>query len=266
MMSFSAFAQNFQGIAVYESKTTFNFDEGETQTTGDQLPPEIDAQLQEQLKKAFEKTYTLKFDKNASLYKEEEKLEKPSNGNIQVMVNFSGGGTQYRNLKDKTEITEAEFFGKEFLVTDSLPKLEWKLGSETKKIGNYTCYKATAVLKRETVSEDKAISLTDTAQKETTITAWYTPDIPVSHGPGDYCGLPGLILEVNDGHTVLLCSKITLNPKEKFELKAPKKGSKVTKAEYDRIVDEKTKEMMEMDGGPDTPGTTRTTRTIRIGG
>jgi GLPGLI family protein len=27
-------------------------------------------------------------------------------------------------------------------------------------------------------------------------------------------GLPGLILEINDGKTVILCSKIVLNPKK----------------------------------------------------
>jgi GLPGLI family protein len=51
--------------------------------------------------------------------------------------------------------------------------------------------------------------------KDVTITAWYTPEIPVNQGPENYWGLPGLILEINDGKTVILCSKIVLNPKEK---------------------------------------------------
>lgn len=265
-------AQDFQGIAVYESKTTFNLDEGKTEneTEGDQLPPEIEAQIQEQLKKAFEKTYILEFDKVASLYREEEKLEKPSGSgmNISISINSSEGGLLYKNLKEKRSVTETEFFGKEFLITDSLSKTKWNLSSsETKKIGNYTCYKATAIIKpTEEEKEDKAIVLTETAPKEITITAWYTPEIPVGHGPGNYWGLPGLILEVNDGHTALLCSKITLRPKEKLVIKAPKKGSKVTKAEYDKIVDEKTNEMMEMEEGPSEPGTQRTTRVLRIGG
>jgi GLPGLI family protein len=50
------------------------------------------------------------------------------------------------------------------------------------------------------------------------------PEIPVSQGPEGYWGLPGLILEVNDGKTVLLCSKVVLNPKVKAEIKAPSKG------------------------------------------
>ena len=53
--------------------------------------------------------------------------------------------------------------------------------------------------------------------KEITITAWYSPEIPVSQGPENYWGLPGLILEVNDGKTTILCSKVVLNLKDKVE-------------------------------------------------
>jgi GLPGLI family protein len=42
--------------------------------------------------------------------------------------------------------------------------------------------------------------------KDVTITAWYTPEIP-NQGPENYWGLPGLILEINDGKTVILCRK-----------------------------------------------------------
>lgn len=269
LVGFMLSAQDFQGIAVYESKTIFDFDNAETKTEGDKMSPEMETLLQEQLKKAMEKTYTLKFDKKASMYKEEEKLAAPSTSgiNMTVSVSFNGGGSLYKNLKEKIALTETEIYGKEFLVTENLEPLEWKLENETKKIGNYTCYKATVVFKpRERDDKDKAILLTSVPETDRTVTAWYTPEIPVSNGPQNYWGLPGLILEVNDGHTVLLCSKITLNPKEKFELTAPKKGSKVSREEFDKIMEKKTEEMMEMNSAPSAPGTTKTTRVIRIGG
>ena len=63
-------------------------------------------------------------------------------------------------------------------------------------------------------------------------------------------GLPGLILEVNDGKTVMLCTKIVMNSKEKVTIKPVGKGKQVTQKEYDEIVKKKTEEMMEMNSGP----------------
>ena len=59
-----AMAQEFYGMATYESKTTFNMAEN----TGGADMPELEAGLQEQLAKAFEKTFILYFDKVTSLY------------------------------------------------------------------------------------------------------------------------------------------------------------------------------------------------------
>jgi GLPGLI family protein len=195
-----------------------------------------------------------------------------------MMSMMGGGGTHYKNAKDKQFIVDKEFFGKEFLIKDSLPKYDWKLEGESKQIGNYTCFKATAVVK---VSEsdfrnfrfrnnnnakegDKKVeTVKDTAKakktnftddwempKENTITAWYCPEIPVNQGPENYWGLPGLILEVNDGKTVILCSKLVLNSKEKVEIKPASKGKVVTQKEYDETVKKKMEEMREMNSGP----------------
>ncbi len=79
--------------------------------------------------------------------------------------------------------------------------------------------------------------------KEITITAWYTPEVPINQGPEGYWGLPGLILEVNDGKTVVMCSKLVMNTKDKVEIKAPKNGKQVKQKEYDEIVAKKMEEM-----------------------
>lgn len=190
---------------------------------------------------------------------------------------MGGGGTQYKNVKDKQVIVDKEFFGKEFLIKDSLPVLQWKLEGETKKIGQYTCFKATAVrpasdsdfrnfrfrggkegdkkekeeaeVKKDTTSSKTNLMDQWEMPKEIVITAWYSPEIPVNQGPENYWGLPGLILEVNDGKTSILCSKIVLNSKDKVEIKAPTKGKQVTQKEYDEIVKNKMEEMREMYGG-----------------
>lgn len=279
--SLVAIAQsNFQGMAVYETKTSTS--EFKSRMEGNKnITPDMQKMIEERMKKMFEKTFILNFDKSASIYKEEEKLDAPNQGGGFKMMSsmMGGGGTYYKNVKEKTYSVDKEFMGKEFLVKDSLPKLDWKMESETRLIGGYNCFKATAVIaasksdfrnfrlkdekketekkddskKSEEKKEDKGTSTNflDGIElpKEITITAWYTPEIPVNQGPETYWGLPGLILEVNDGKTVILCSKVVLNSKEKVEIKAPKNGKVVTQKEYDETVTKKMEEMSQMNGG-----------------
>ena len=67
--------------------------------------------------------------------------------------------------------------------------------------------------------------------------------MPISQGPLEYWGLPGLILEVNVGNTTMLCSKIVMNPDEKLKIEAPQKGKEATKQEYKAIISGKMIEM-----------------------
>ena len=46
--------------------------------------------------------------------------------------------------------------------------------------------------------------------REITVTAWYTPQIPINQGPGEYWGLPGLILEINADKTTIFVLKSSL--------------------------------------------------------
>ena len=274
-------AQNFQGMAVYESKTSTS-DMTSNFRGNREITPEMQKQIEERMKAMFEKTFVLTFDKNASTYVEEEKIEAAGQqGGFRMMSSMmGGGGTHYKNVKEKIFTVDKEFAGKEFLVQDSLPKLDWKLSGETKQIGNYMCFKAPAVrpvsqsdfrnfrrkkedekkeevkqeetkteqTKTEEKKEDRNTNFMDQWEipKEIVVTAWYSPDIPINQGPENYWGLPGLILEVSDGKTVILCSKIVINPKEKKEIKAPKKGKLVTQSEYDKIVADKMEEWREM--------------------
>ena len=271
-------AQEFQGMAVYESKTSTS--DFKTRMEGNKdMTPDMQKMIEERMKKMFEKTFILNFNKSASIYKEEEKLDAPGQGGggMRIMSSMmGGGGTNYKNVKQKTYSVDKEFMGKEFLIKDSLPNYAWKMESETKLIGGYTCFKATAVRpvsqsdfrnfrskkeepKKEeakgeavkTEGEAKKTNFMDDFElpKEITITAWYSPEIPINQGPENYWGLPGLILEVNDGKTIILCSKIVLNSKEKAEIKEPTTGKVISQKEYDETVVKKMEEFRQMNQG-----------------
>ncbi|SEA50128.1 GLPGLI family protein [Bizionia paragorgiae] len=271
--------QDFQGVATYQSKTTIDLDKW----GGDKMSPERKKMIMERMKSMFEKTFMLTFNRTESIYKEDEKLAAPGagGGGFRGMMGSFTAGAQYKNVKEGQFLQDQEFFGKQFLINDELEKLEWKMTGETKQIGQYMCMKAVATKKVDDMDfsnmrrrdrnkdDDKkgkdssAVAKADEPKdmmdeieipEEIEVVAWYTMQIPVNQGPGEFWGLPGLILEVSSGRTTVLCSKIVLNPDEKTEIKKPSKGKVVTKQEYADIVKQKVEEMREMYGGRNRGG------------
>ena len=243
--------QEFQGQAIYETKSRLelgNF--GATMTDGQKK------QIEERLKNRLQKTYILNFNKETSFCKEEEKLDAISGATDSWGKNFSPGD-QFKNIKEKTVVQSQEFYGKKFLVKDNLPAFNWVMGTESKQVGNYMCFKATAMIAKSELAwydfswsdlrnTDDTETSSDNASTEEPmieVEAWYTPQIPVSHGPGEFWGLPGLILEVSTGNTTILCSKIVLNPQTKLTIAAPDKGKEINKADYRETIQTKMVEM-----------------------
>ncbi len=243
-------AQDFQGVATYKTHRKLNIKLDSTQ-----METEMHKRMMNMLKKQFEKTYILTFTKNSSLYKEGEQLEAPQPEGMQMMfVSTDGSDILYKNMKENRFASQNEVFGKKFLVKDSIKTLDWKLENDTKNIGNYTCYKAT--MKREIEVVESGISINgdkdldasadeESKLKEITITAWYTPQIPVNNGPEKYQGLPGLILEVNDGQQTIICSKVVLNPENKITIKEPEKGTVLTQKKFEAIINKRMQEEQE---------------------
>jgi len=247
------FAQDFQGKAYYFSKSSL-----ELGSWGSRMTDAQKQQVKERLKNRLQKTYILTFNREESVFNEEEKLDAISGATDSWGKAFAPG-EQYKNIKSNTFIQDQEFYGKTFLVKDSIQSIAWKISDETKTIGNYKCTKATAMIPTANLSwykfswgelrnKKKAEDEGDNEIPMTEVTAWYSPQIPVSSGPLEYQGLPGLILEVNDGETTMLCSKLIMNPKEKIKIEAPKKGKEISKMDYKVTITKKMTEMRDMRG------------------
>jgi len=254
MVTVTTFAQkDFQGKATYMSKTTMDMSR-----FGDQMSEQQKKQMMARFKNFLEKNYTLSFNKTASSFKEDVKLDAPGT-TARRWGNNNGQGSIYKNLKDREMIEDVEQFSKRFLVVEQMDQPKWEMGMETKKIGQYTCYKATMVKVDNKVDWGKMFSRRGNSKKKDStetvdkkedvkmlaVTAWYTPQIPVSSGPGTYFGLPGLILEINEGRTTMLCTEIVMNPAETIEIKKPTKGKEVNREEYNKIVKKKSEEIRE---------------------
>ena len=248
-------AQDFQGLAVYQSKT--NFDMSRFPAT---MAPDQKARIKARINANLEKVYELHFNATESEFKEQEKIEAPGQQGSSRGGWWGGGqGVNYKNLKEKQLAKEREITGKKFLIKDDLVPYNWQMTSESRMIGNYLAFKAIAAVTKENSPQvrwggrrNQENDSTENKEVETPevefITAWYTLDIPVSNGPADYWGLPGLILEVSQGDTTMLCTKIVMNPKDAVEIKSPTKGKVVTQSEFDDIFEEKMMEMRERYG------------------
>ncbi len=251
--------KDFQGKAYYQSKTTMEMNFGDRQ-----ISEERKKEFAERMKGLLEKSYTLAFNKSESMYKEDEKLATPGQGGGRggrfASILGAANGAQYKNIKDSLFLQENELLGKNFLVNDKLTALDWKMSGETKQIGQYTAFKATAMKEASAAgfaprgpggprggNNDRASNNDDKPEepKMVEVTAWYTMQIPVNQGPDKFWGLPGLILEVHEGNTSILCTKIEINSDNSETIKRPSKGKKVTQEEYNKITKEKMEEMSE---------------------
>jgi len=213
--------------------------------------------MEKMLKQNTEKNYILEFNSTESMYKEQEKLEiDEGRGGYNWMAQYVGDniGKLYKNVNDKVTVNETEFMGRFFLLTDSISDQKWKMTGESKTIGKYTCYKATyekevkeKVFSFGSWNNDNSTSAPSTSKtRKVEVTAWFAPEIPIATGPSWYGGLPGLILEISDDNTTVLCTKIVMNPTEKSKIKRPKKGKVIATSDFLALQDEKRIEAREM--------------------
>jgi len=259
----TAFGQGFTGRAYYKSTSKISISMDSTK-----MAPEQMAQIQASLKKQMEQNYVLSFNQTESTWKKEESLgggpATASAGGAVFMVATSGEGSMlYKNIADQSYAQEREVMGKEYLIQEKSEPFEWELSGETKKVGNYTVQKAsfTKIVdsKRFSTGMTEMENVKDTLQ----VTVWFTPEIPVSHGPENYFGLPGLILEVQNQGRTLICEKIELNPSaEPVVIERPSKGKEISLEEFKKMEEEGMKQMMNRYQGK--PGSGATMQ-IRIG-
>lgn len=115
----------------------------------------------------------------------------------------------YKNLTDMSVTELKDLLARTYSITHPLPRYQWNVSTESKEIMGLQAYKATV---------------------GDSITAWFCPTIPVQDGPGLYCGLPGLILDLEDGQTIYSCTAINTNSAR--EVGKPKKAKEMTEEEF----------------------------------
>lgn len=261
----------FKAIAKYTSQTKMPI-KADSAVQKKMAADPMYKQIMEQIQKGSTADYVMNFTATESYYKEEEKLATPggANSDFSITISSSTSGSEiYKNLVTQQRIQQGDIMGKPFVIVDSLNTYTWELHNESKEIGGFTCFKATYTPEIEKDAEDheeKEEKNQDETQEENTsifsmvdssfdpvITAWYTPDVQVSHGPGAYHGLPGLIVELQENNTIILLTSLEINPKEKLQIVKPNQGKKLSQEKFDELfkkkIEERQKKQSRSSGG-----------------
>lgn len=184
-------------------------------------------QLKDYIKTLIEKqkktipflTFQLDFNNRESLFFKQESMGNDNGFDLDKAAGVTGAkGRYYLNLTEKKSLHEVEYIKTFFLVSFNFEELDWKITQETKMVNGYPCYKATAQHQPEVGRGGK-------------ITAWFTPKLPFQFGPMVYAGLPGLILELQQGYYIFTATQIDLSQKDK-KITRPKKGKAVTLEDF----------------------------------
>ncbi len=163
----------------------------------------------------FDITYfDLYFTDNKSVYRPGKEVE------VKKLDFFEAPAVEnivYKDLRQQTAISQKQIFESQFLITDSIRQLQWKILPETREIAGYNCRKALTRICDSVV-----------------VVAFYTDEIVPSSGPESFSGLPGMILEIAIPRLYSTWTAVKvegLNSSDEKKMLAPAKGKKATDAE-----------------------------------
>jgi GLPGLI family protein len=154
--------------------------------------------------------YNLSFNTSQSRYEPGREVEAPK----MTWGLPPGSDNIVHQDYEKRSITASKSIYEEvFLIRDAPQKHAWKILSEVRTIAGYKCRKALT-------------RICDSVY----VVAFYTDDIPVSGGPEQMGGLPGMILEIAVPrlYTTWVATKVEVVSIKPGDLAAPAKGKTVT--------------------------------------
>ncbi|MBS1661295.1 MAG: GLPGLI family protein [Bacteroidetes bacterium] len=145
----------------------------------------------------------------------------------------------YQYPNEKRLLRKDKILFSDFLITDALPTIDWRISNDTATLGGLHCQKATTHFKgRDYI-------------------AWFCPELPLHIGPWKLNGLPGVIVEAHDTKNEVRFTFDGIDKTASEPILPPDKGVKTTDKEYTRLQETAHKDpqafldgMTSHDGGP----------------
>jgi len=171
--------------------------------------------------------FDLYFNEEKTLYKVGREAPQGFQKVPEWMMDRTTDNIIFNDLKEGKTASQKNVFESNFLIVDSLRKIDWRITSDTRTIAGIECRKAIGKI-----------------MDSVYVIAFYTDIIQNTGGPESFTGLPGMILGVAIPriNTTWFATKIELIDIKETDLAQPKKGKKSNYADLQEQLKKSTKD------------------------
>jgi len=173
---------------------------------------DLPEEAREKMQKYAMSNWELYFDQDKSLFKA---AKKETESNSPALFSFSKGkqtNEVYTDYSKNERVLRRNIMDDEYLLTDTVPKIDWKIMHDLRNIAGYECRKAIGVIY-------------DTVY----VVAFYSDEILLKGGPEGFSGLPGTILglAIPRYNTTWFATKVNGFENHQQEITPPNSGKKI---------------------------------------
>lgn len=168
--------------------------------------------------------YRLLFNDKYSLYSPTSTTATMPNVPLLTKLN-----TVYTDLIKRNSLAKKEVLSRDFLIEDTLRKIDWKITDETRDIAGYNCRRANALI-----------------MDSIYVVAFYTDQIVPKGGPESFTGLPGMILglALPHEHITWFATRVINRDVLPSEWKLPEGKKRITNKElWNILIDDQTRKL-----------------------
>lgn len=172
------------------------------------IPDEAKAKMQKYITSEWE----FIFDQNRSLFKPVKKEKDDENQNFFPFALGRQTSEIYTDYSKKQRVLKRNIMGDDYLLTDTIPILDWKIMHDVRNIAGYECRKAIGII-----------------YDSVYVVAFYTDEILLRGGPEGFTGLPGMILglAIPRYNTTWFATKVEGFTNHQAEIIPASKGKKI---------------------------------------
>ncbi len=211
-------AQQFIDSAVIEFEENTNLKKTMSNNSWDEM-------MKENLSELKTSYWNYSFAANKSIYKFDRWSSKTRIPKYQKDEDEEN--VWFCDFNSKISTVQKQIAGTNFVMTDSITNIEWKITNENREIAGYNCRKAVGKIFGDVY-----------------VFAFYTDDITISGGPCSINGLPGMILGITIPrlYTSIIATKVNLKVSNTAEIKPAVAKKTYNTKELKALLTEKTKD------------------------